>query len=123
MERVQRAERGRSLRSSRKVRGQVLGCKAVREACRGSVRFHTDLRDRDAPIMWGGKPGSICHFAFPLVLQCFWEKESIHRPAPVQNFSLPKKMGATEESFSVVDMVFLVFIGFLYPPPAWKVFL
>ena len=23
----------------------------------------------------------------------------------------------------MVDMVFLVFIGFLYPPPAWKVFL
>ena len=29
----------------------------------------------------------------------FWEKESIHRPAPVQNFSLPKNMGATEERF------------------------
>ena len=23
----------------------------------------------------------------------------------------------------MVDMVFLVFIGFLYPPPVWKVFL
>ena len=28
-----------------------------------------------------------------------WEKESIHCPAPVQNFSLPKKVGATEERF------------------------
>ena len=28
-----------------------------------------------------------------------WEKESIHRPAPVRNFSLPKNMGATEERF------------------------
>ena len=51
------------------------------------------------------------------------EKESIHRPAPVQNFSLPKKNGGHRGKISVVDMVFLVFIGFLYPPPAWKVFL
>ena len=28
-----------------------------------------------------------------------WEKESIHRPAPVQNFSLQEKMGSTEERF------------------------
>ena len=28
-----------------------------------------------------------------------WEKETIHRPAPVQNLSLQKKMGATEERF------------------------
>ena len=52
-----------------------------------------------------------------------WEKESIHRPAPVQNFSLQKKMGSTEERFRWWIWVFLVFIGFLYPPPAWKVFL
>ena len=31
--------------------------------------------------------------------ESFWEKESIHRPAPVQSFSLPKKNGATEERF------------------------
>ena len=52
-----------------------------------------------------------------------WGKESIHRLAPVQNFSLPRKNGVHREKISVVDMVFLVFIGFLYPPPAWKVFL
>ena len=28
-----------------------------------------------------------------------WEKESIHHPAPVRNFSLPTKKGATEERF------------------------
>ena len=28
-----------------------------------------------------------------------WEKESIHHPAPVQNFSLQKKIGSTEERF------------------------
>ena len=28
-----------------------------------------------------------------------WEKETIHRPAPVQNFSLQKKKGSTEEDF------------------------
>ena len=28
-----------------------------------------------------------------------WEKESVHRPAPVRNFSLPKRIGATEERF------------------------
>ena len=51
-----------------------------------------------------------------------WEKETVHRPAPVQNFSLQKKMGSTEERSRWFDMVFLVFIEFLYPPPAWKVF-
>ena len=51
-----------------------------------------------------------------------WKKESIHRPAPVQNFSLQKKMGATEEDFGGIYGFFLVFIGFLSPPPTWKVF-
>ena len=29
----------------------------------------------------------------------FWEKESRHRPAPVRNFSLPKKWGAQRKDF------------------------
>ena len=37
---------------------------------------------------------------------CFAEKNGVHRG-----------------KISVVDMVFLVFMGFLYPPPVWKVFL
>ena len=41
-----------------------------------------------------------------------WEKESIHHPAPVQNFSLTEKKGGHRRKISVVDMVFLVFIGF-----------
>ena len=28
-----------------------------------------------------------------------WEKESIHRPAPVQNFSLPKKWRPQKKDF------------------------
>ena len=40
------------------------------------------------------------------------KKKSIHRPAPVQNFSLQKKNGVHRGKISVVDMVFLVFIGF-----------
>ena len=28
-----------------------------------------------------------------------WEKQSIHRPAPVQNFSLPKKWGPQRNDF------------------------
>ena len=28
-----------------------------------------------------------------------WEKESVRRPAPVRNSSLPEKMGDTEERF------------------------
>ena len=36
---------------------------------------------------------------------------------------LCRKNGVHRGKISVVDMVFLVFIGFLYPPPAWKVFL
>ena len=39
-------------------------------------------------------------------------KESIRRPAPVRNFSLPKNWGHRGK-ISVVDMVSLVFIGFL----------
>ena len=34
-----------------------------------------------------------------------WEKETIHRPAPVQNFALQKKMGSTGK-ISVVDYGF-----------------
>ena len=55
------------------------------------------------------------------VAHSFWEKESIHRPAAVMNVSLPKN-GGDRGKILVVDMVFLVFIGFLYLPPAWKVF-
>ena len=36
---------------------------------------------------------------------------------------LCRKNGGHGEKISVVDMVFLVFIGFLYPPLAWKAFL
>ena len=32
-------------------------------------------------------------------LQDSWEKESIHRPAPVRNLFGPPKMGVTEEDF------------------------
>ena len=38
----------------------------------------------------------------------------------MQNFSLPN--GGHRGKISVVDMVCLVFIGFLYPPLTWKVF-
>ena len=41
----------------------------------------------------------------------------------MQNFFFAEKNGVHRGKISVVDMVFLVFIGFLYPPPAWKVFL
>ena len=34
-----------------------------------------------------------------------------------------EKNGGHRGKISVVDMACLVFIGFLYPPPAWKVFL
>ena len=47
-------------------------------------------------------------------------EETIHHPAPVTNFSLKKKRGHRGK-ISVVDMVSLVFTGFLYPPLAWKV--
>ena len=30
-----------------------------------------------------------------------WEKESIHRPAPVRNFSLPKKWGPQKRDFGI----------------------
>ena len=49
-------------------------------------------------------------------------KRNIHRPAPAQNFSLPKKMGPQRKDFGG-RYGFLVFMGFLYLPPAWKVLL
>ena len=39
-----------------------------------------------------------------------------------RTFLCPKN-GSYRGKISGVDMVFLVFIGFLYPSPAWKVFL
>ena len=50
-----------------------------------------------------------------------WEKESIHRPAPVH--SLQEENGVHRGKILVVAMALLVFVAFLYPPPAWKVFL
>ena len=43
----------------------------------------------------------------------------MHRPAPVRNFSLRKEWGP-QRKISMVDMVFLVFIGLLRLPPAWE---
>ena len=42
-------------------------------------------------------------------LETCWEKETIHRPAPVQNFSLQKENGVHRGKISVVDMVFIGF--------------
>ena len=40
------------------------------------------------------------------VRQRYWEKESVHRPAPVRNFSFCRKNGGHRGKISVVDMVF-----------------
>ena len=50
----------------------------------------------------------------------FWGKESIHRRAEL---FFAEKNGGHRGKISVVDMVFLVFVGILYPPQTWKVFL
>ena len=58
---------------------------------------------------------------------CFFPErtgKNVHRPAPVRNFSLPKKTGATEDRSRWQIWVFSWFlVGFLYPPPAWRAFL
>ena len=51
------------------------------------------------------------------------KKESIHRPAPVQNSSLQRKNGVHRGKISVVDMVFLVFTGFCIHHRPGKFFL
>ena len=80
----------------------------------------TEIHDRaDEKLFWrvqkfSGERVLWYVFLTPYVLQpplSRSEKESIHRPAPVQNFSLPKKNGGHRGKISVVDMVFLVFIG------------
>ena len=51
-----------------------------------------------------------------------WEKESIHSPAPVQNFSLPKKWRPQRKDFCG-RYGLIGFYCFLYLPPVWKLFL
>ena len=46
-----------------------------------------------------------------------------HTPCSSVELLFAEKMGGPQRKISVVDMVLLVFIGFLYPPPAWTVFL
>ena len=41
-----------------------------------------------------------------------WEKQTIHRPAPVQNLNFSLQNGVHRGKISVVDMVSLVFVGF-----------
>ena len=51
------------------------------------------------------------------------EKKAIRRPAPVRNFSFAEtKRGPLRKDFRG-RYAFLVFIGFLYPPLAWRVLL
>ena len=40
-----------------------------------------------------------------------------------RTFLFAERNGGHRRKISVVDMAFLIFLGFLYPPPAWKVFL
>ena len=51
------------------------------------------------------------------------EKESIHRPAPVRDFSLPKRMGPQRKDFGGGYGFPAFYIGFWYQPRAWNVFL
>ena len=60
-------------------------------------------------------------FVLAIPKACDWEEESIHRPpCSSEEVFLAEESGGKN---LVVDMVFLDFIGFLYLPPAWKVFL
>ena len=53
---------------------------------------------------------------------CSWEKESVHRLLQCRTFLCRKKLEAQRKDFGG-RYGFLVFIGFLYPPPTWKVLL
>ena len=72
-------------------------------------------------ILSASSPGDDLRLESAIPLHCdlscccrsqFWEKESIHRPAPVQNFFFAEKNGGHRGKISVVHMVFLVFIWF-----------
>ena len=60
----------------------------------------------------------------PLFMILFLGKRK-HTPpcSSAELFLAQKNGGVNRGKISVVDMAFLVFIGFLYLPPAWKVFL
>ena len=80
-----------------------------------------------SPLFW--------RFAFTMHLVCTllirsnyflinsisWKKRAYTALLQCRTF-LCRKNGVHRGKISVVDMVFLVFIGFLYPPLAWKVF-
>ena len=59
-----------------------------------------------------------CH-----VCGCHLGKRKHTPPCSSAELFFAEKNGVHRGKLSVVDMVFLVFIGFLYPPLAWKVFL
>ena len=66
---------------------------------------------RRKPQIFAGnrrKPQIFAETGFSHLLSPFWRA--------------PKWGGGQRGAISVVDMVFLVFIRFLYPPPAWNVF-
>ena len=72
---------------------RMQGCKT----CLGTMQAVSFWHKRLSEDICSGAPKHGLHP--PLItFGLSWEKESIHRPAPVQNFSLPKKKwGATEE--------------------------
>ena len=53
----------------------------------------------------------------------FWVKESIHRPAPLRNLSLPKEHGEPQRKDFGGRYGSFGFYRFLYRPPAWMFFL
>ena len=65
----------------------------------------------------------IANFACKMVSRISFLGKRKHTP-PCSSAELffAEKHGVRRGKISVVDMVFLVFMGFLYPPPAWNVF-
>ena len=52
-----------------------------------------------------------------------WEKRKHTQPCSSEELFFAEKNGFRRGKISVVNMVLLVLIRFLYPLPAWKVFL
>ena len=76
--------------------------------------FWTPLRLARCPSLSGVSPLFFLYQSPQL-----WE--GVCTPCSSEELFFAEKNGGHRGKISVVDMVFLVFIGFLYRPPVWKV--
>ena len=91
------------------------------------LKRHLTLSETTVWKPWFTDPWILCVsvvFLVRLGVQKHYGKKKAHTALlQCRTFLCRKKIGGHRGKISVVEKVFLVFIGFLYPPPIWKVIL